>query len=246
MTHVHLFLWVFIHLCFYSPINPAEKLNICLILLVCTQHVAVLKWFIVYVNNPKLARCVFKSHFSVCLVFPVTISCCSDLIFLQRIMNVSSPSVYFSLSLCLANKALQIQPNSPTFPRRKCCERLHRLLLYSVNKIQPAATSGIFRSFRIHPTSTAAPRAAADEGKPTAGTKLSPFWQIILITAAAAAQNTLLRSDYLLMWSSWTPHTHSHMSDVNNGRSVTATTNERPPWAVTVTPGIGKLSLPRG
>lgn len=207
LPHVHLFLWVFIHLRFYPPINPAEKL----------------KWFIVCVNNPKLAPCVFKSHFSVYLVFPVTISCCSDLIFLQRIMNVSSPSVYFSLSLCLANKALQIQPNSPTFPRRKCCERLHRLLLYSVNKIQPAATSGIFRSFHNHPTSTAAPRGEAHSRNQT------------LITAAVAVQNTLLRSDYLLMWSSWTPHTLTHV-----WCSVTATTNERPPWRQAL---VNSLSL---
>lgn len=213
LTHVHLFLWVFIHLRFYPPINPAEKL----------------KWFIVCVNNPKLAPCVFKSHFSVYLVFPVTISCCSDLIFLQRIMNVSSPSVYFSLSLCLANKALQIQPNSPTFPRRKCCERLHRLLLYSVNKIQPAATSGIFRSFHNHPTSTAAPRA--DELTRGSPQQEPNSYNCSSGRSKHAAQIRLSANVKLLNAS----HTHTCLMfcDRNNQ------------WEASVTPGFGQLSLTR-
>lgn len=121
------------------------------------------------------------------------------------------PSFISLLSLCLTNKALQIQPNSPTCPHRKCCERLHQLLLYSVNKIQPAATSGIFRSFHNHPTSTAARhKQRLTRGSPQQEPN-SPFWRILLITGAAAVQNTLLSSDYLVMWGSWMPHTPTHV-----------------------------------
>lgn len=45
--------------------------------------------FSTFIKPPKQAGFVLKFHFCVYVPSPLTISCCTDLIFLQRIMNVS-------------------------------------------------------------------------------------------------------------------------------------------------------------
>lgn len=111
--------------------------------------------------TPKPARVVFKLHFTVGFLFPVAISCSSDLIFLQRIMNVSSHSCLFPCSSSSLSET-KLAKHSQTLPpflagsaasaciSRYCSQRARD----KQNKTQPAATSGIFRSFHHNPAGT--------------------------------------------------------------------------------------------
>lgn len=119
--------------------------------------------------TPRPAPLVFKLHFRLEFLFPVAISCSTDLIFLQRIMNVSSHSCLFpcsssSLSETKLSKRSQTLPPFLAGSAASACISCYcsQRARDNENKTQPAATSGIFRSSHHNP---AGPRLSAQAGR---------------------------------------------------------------------------------